>query len=324
MWRARAIGLGITLAIVIYGITRFDIGEVGRAVARIDATFIPLSAAATLAGYAVRTMRWQRILRPSDRAPFTRLYGPLMIGFMANNVLPARMGEFVRAYALDRERGVGKTLALSTILVERLCDGLTLVFILAILFSAGALPSVGQSVGLAAGGVFLAAALVTAALVTRPVKALAIVGRLSRPLPARFASIAEEKLRQITLGMAALRNPGSLAIVAALSLATWACEAASYYTLLAGFGVTVGVPVALFATIVINLGIMIPSAPGYVGTFEGAALIALTAFGIDPESALAFAIVSHAIQWSLVTLIGAVFLSRGGASIRIPSAVERS
>jgi len=326
--RLRLVGFLITLAIFAYGVWRLDLAEVAASLRRADYRFLPFSAGATLGGYLLRTARWRLILAPAQLLPVRALYGPLMIGFMANNLLPARMGELVRAYSLNRVAGTPKTLALSTVVLERVCDGLTLVAILPCLAVVGALPPIGAPLAYIAGGVFALAAFGAWLITSHETLARRLTRALTRPLPEALSDMAEQKTQSFADGLRSLRRPRTLLAIAGLSATVWGCEALSYYLLLLGFGDTLGLvsalPAAFFMTVVINLGIMVPSAPGYVGTFEGAGVSALAPFGVAPERALALAIVSHAVQWLLVTGLGVALLARAGLSLRGVRAVERT
>jgi uncharacterized protein (TIRG00374 family) len=326
--RARLVGFVVTLLILAYGLWRLDLSEVAAALGRADYRLLPFSAGATLGGYLLRTARWRLILAPAQLLPVRVLYGPLMIGFMANNLLPARMGEIVRAYSLNRAAGTPKTLALSTVVLERVFDGLTLVAILSLLALFGALPSFGGSLAYLAGALFVLAAVGAWLIISNEALARRLVRALTSRFPEALSELADQKTRSFTNGLRSLRRPRMLLAIAGLSATVWACEALSYYLLLLGFGETLGLsaalPAAFFMTVVINLGIMIPSAPGYVGTFEGAGVSALAPFGVTAEGALALAIVSHAVQWLLVTGIGVALLARAGLSLRGVQAVERT
>jgi hypothetical protein len=321
------VGFVITLAILVYGVWRLDLAEVAVALRRADYRLLPFSAGATLGGYLLRTARWRLILAPAQLLPVRTLYGPLMIGFMANNLLPARMGEFVRAYSLNRVAGTPKTLALSTVVLERVFDGLTLVAVLPVLALVGALPAFGAPLAYIAGALFALAALGAWLIISHEALARRLVRTLTSRVPGALSELAERKTQSFADGLRSLRRPRTLLAIAGLSATVWACEALSYYLLLLGFGAALGLaaalPAAFFMTVVINLGIMIPSAPGYVGTFEGAGVSALAPFGVAPERALALTIVSHAVQWLLVTGIGTALLARAGLSLR-GVAVERT
>jgi uncharacterized protein (TIRG00374 family) len=325
--RARVLGFVVTLAIVAYGAWRLDLGKVGTVLGTADYALLPLSLGATFCSYLLRTVRWQRILAPTARLPFRSLYPPLMIGFMANNLLPARMGELVRAYSLGRATGLSKTLGLSTVMLERVFDGLALVTILALLAFFGDLPAVGGTIAYAAGLLFVVVAAGAWLVISNEALALRLLRALTSPLPDALGGFAETRAQAFTSGLRSLREPRTLTAIGLLSALIWSCEALSYYLLMLGFDNAIGalaLPAAFFLTVVINLGIMIPSAPGYVGTFEGAGVTALTPFGVAPESALALTIVAHAGQWLLVTLIGAALMARGGLTLRRLETVERA
>jgi glycosyltransferase 2 family protein len=325
--RARVVGFVVTLAIVAYGVWRLDLSKVGAALGTANYAVLPLSALATFCSYTLRAARWQRILAPTGWVPFRTLYPPLMIGFMANNVLPARMGEFVRAYSLNRATGISKTLALSTVMLERVFDGLALVAILALLAFFGDLPAIGGTIAYAAGLLFVVVAAGAWLVISNEALALRLLRVLTSPLPDTLSGLAEAKAQSFAGGLRSLREPRTLGVIGLLSALIWSVEALSYYLLMVGFHTAIGalaLPAAFFLTVVINLGIMIPSAPGYVGTFEAAGIAALTPFGVAEESALALTIVSHAVQWLLVTLIGAALMARGGLSLRRLETAERT
>src|SRR6266568_1919804 len=140
-------------------------------------------------------LRWDRIVRPVRAIPFATLLPVLFIGFMANNLLPARMGEVVRAYALGRKTGLSKTVGLATILLERLCDGLTLVVVLGAVALVYPLPPGVKQAGVAAGVIFIGASLASIAILTRESLAVglanALIRRLPTPIQARMAGKAE-------------------------------------------------------------------------------------------------------------------------------------
>jgi uncharacterized protein (TIRG00374 family) len=237
------------------------------------------------------------------------------------------MGELVRAYSLNRATGISKTLALSTVMLERVFDGLALVAILALLASFGDLPAIGGTLAYAAGLLFVVVASGAWLVISNEALALRLLRGLTSPLPDGLSDFAEAKAQAFASGLRALREPRALAEIGLLSCLIWSVEALSYYLLMVGFHTAIGalaLPAAFFLTVVINLGIMIPSAPGYVGTFEAAGIAALTPFGVAEESALALTIVAHAVQWLLVTTIGAGLLARGGLSLRRLETAERT
>jgi uncharacterized membrane protein YbhN (UPF0104 family) len=262
----------------------------------------------------LRTLRWRVILSGAARAPITTLFSVLMMGFATNNLLPGRLGELWRAYLLGRKRNVRKTLALASVVVERVFDGLTLIALLAVLSTMIELPGWGRQVEFFAALIFFGATAAVVVLVWQPGLVRAIMGVLLRPLPQAWATWAGGTFDAFVEGLAPLRSLPVLLGAVLLSVAVWFFEGSSY--LLLSRGINLGLPsgtevAAMGLTLVtINLGIMVPSAPGYLGTQEFFGTSALGVFGVSPQSALALVLVSHAVQYLLVTSLGLLFFAR--------------
>lgn len=318
MRKSRWIGLGLTLVFLALAFHRVDAGALGATLARANYALVLPAAACTLGGYLLRTARWRGILAGTVSTSYGALFSILMIGFATNNVLPARLGEFVRAVLLRRLTGLRKTFSLATIFLERLFDGLVLVAMLALLSLRLSLPGWGREVQLFASALFVGVALGALVLVLRQCLADRVLAVLVRPLPGRAAVWVQEAFTSFVLGLRGVRRPRVLLVTLAISVAIWLLEGLSYYYLTYAFdfpltGLERVVACGLLMVLV-NLGIMIPSAPGYVGTFQFFAVAALAVFQVPRETALSLAIVSHAMQYLLVTAIGAFFVLRSQLS----------
>jgi glycosyltransferase 2 family protein len=317
--RGRLLGLALTGLFLFLAVRRVDLVAFADALRHFNYGWIVPAAACTLLGYLVRTVRWQVILSGAARAPLRTLYPILMMGFATNNLLPGRLGEFWRAYLLGNKQKVRKTFALASVFVERVFDGLVLIGLLGVVSLAVPLPVWGREVELLAAALFLGASAVVALLVWRPALARRLVGVLLRPAPARARSWVDGAFGAFVDGLAVLRRPSVLASAAVLSVGVWLLEGSSYLVL--SRGIDLGLPAgaelaAIGLTVVtINLGIMVPSAPGYVGAMEFFGTLALGVFGADPGAALAFVVVAHAVQYSLVTTIGLVCFAREHLSL---------
>jgi hypothetical protein len=316
------IGLVMTVVFLILVLLNVDLEKMGAALRTADYRYVAPALIVTFTGYLVRTIRWQIILRPTKRISFWSAFGVLMIGFTANNLLPARIGELVRAYALGRKENLSKTLSLATIIVERVFDGVTIMGFLAVLSLVYDLPGWGQVLARGGALVFGAAALGIALLLFQERLALRVLDVVLRPFPARLAKAVQRVARFFLEGLHALRSGRSLVSIILLSIVVWSLEAASYLMLILGFHLPVAgvnrIYAAVFLLTVINLGNIVPAAPGYAGSFEFFAIQALTTFsaGVTDEMALALAAVSHAYQYVLITGLGLLFLWRMGLSLR--------
>lgn len=272
------------------------------------------AAAATLIGYFLRAVRWQRIVEPVAPLGFKTAFSVLMMGFASNNLLPARLGEFVRAYLLGQKIGVRKTYGMATIILERVCDGVTLILFLGAVSLLVPLPGWGREVQLFSSLLFLGAIGGIVLLLTQESIAVMILGVLLRPFPKQVATATIRASKTFILGLHSMRSRKGLGVIALVSLAVWLLEATSYLLMCRAFGVRMS-PLsqllsAVFLLVVVNLGIMLPSAPGYVGTFQFFAVWALGAFDVSKENALAVGIASHLMQYLMVTAIGLVFFAR--------------
>ena len=273
--------------------------------------FLLPAAGCSAAGYCLRTLRWQRILAPTKWIPFGRLFPVLMTGFATNNLLPARIGEFVRAYLLGSKEGLSRSLALATIVVERVCDGLTLIALMTvtlILFPLSVTDPRLRIVEGSAALLFGTATVLLVVLLLRPGPILALARSLLRPLPHTLAERIVGLLDAFVAGLGALQHPAALVRIAGLSLLIWALEGASYALIMLAFPLGLEraewLAAAAFLLVFVNLGIMVPSAPGYIGTYQFFAKLALGAFGVPAALAIGLSLVAHALQYSLITGTG--------------------
>jgi uncharacterized protein (TIRG00374 family) len=313
------------LMTVVFVILVFKNVEWGKIVAALrTANYLYLAPAVlmTLTGYLVRTLRWQIILAPTKRISFSSAFAVLMVGFTANNLLPARIGELVRAYALGRKEHLSKSLSLATIVVERVFDGVTIMGFLAALSLVYSLPSWGQVLARGGALVFGTAMIGIILLLFQETLTLRLLDAILRPFPARLGRAVQRIARFFIEGLHALRSGRSLAMIILLSILVWSLEASAYLMLVMGFHLPIeGVNrayAAIFLLTVVNLGNIVPAAPGYAGSFEFFAIQALTTFssGVTAEMALALAAVAHAYQYVMVTGLGLFFLWRMGLSLR--------
>jgi glycosyltransferase 2 family protein len=316
-------GLLLTFFFLWLALRNVDLAAVRGALGHASYGYLIPAALCCVLGYCLRTRRWGRILAPTKAVPFARLFPVLMAGFAANNLLPARVGEFVRAYLVSREEEISPSLALATIVVERVCDGLTLIALMAttlLLFPIPVDDPKLRAVELAATAIFGAATVALLALLFVPRPILAVARWCLRPLPARIGARIAGLLDAFVAGLAALRSPLATARIAGLSALVWLCEGGTYAFALLAFplGLARGewLAAATFLLVFVNLGIMIPSAPGYVGTYQFFATLALGAFAVAEAPAVALSFVAHALQYAIITGLGLLAFWRLGLSPR--------
>jgi uncharacterized protein (TIRG00374 family) len=270
--------------------------------------------------FPVRTLRWRLMLRDAQGRPLPLLplWHATTIGFMANNLLPARAGEVARGYVASRRLPVRFTTALASIAVERLFDALVMLGLMAVAIAAPSFPVQshfgGRSLSAIAAstaalfGLVLVIALVVA---NRPGPWLVLVERTSRRfLPVRIADRIVRASDGIVEGLAVLKSPGRFVGVVAWSLVLWLKNAAAFAICFRAFGIGIPLEAALVLQSVVGFGVAIPSTAGYIGVFEAATVFTLQQYGVDPNLALAYALTYHLTTFIPITLLGLWSLSR--------------
>lgn len=332
MSRSRILGGALTLVFLGLAFYRIDLPELLDALRSANYALVVPAALCTLLGYVLRTYRWRLILAQSVQIPFPTLFGILMIGFATNNLVPARLGELARAYLGRQRTGVRKTFFIATIFLERVFDGMVLILILFALSTQWSLPSWGREVQVFASVVFLGFALGITLVLLRPRLAAGLMHGIAGSLPQRIGFWVSSAFEMFLMGLESMRRFQRVGAVTLISCTIWLLEGVSYYLLALGFELPLGrlelVAAVALLLVMVNLGIMIPSAPGYVGTFQFFAVAALSVFDVPREDGLALAVVSHVMQYLLVTVIGLYFLGREnirlGALFRQESAADAS
>lgn len=317
---AGAAGVALSLGLVTWLIGHLDWPAVGRALARAAPGPLVLATVGYSGLFVLRGLRWTFLLAPltpPDRPTVglrlaTRAF---LVGFMANNLLPARLGDVVRALVLAREARVARSATFATVLLERIFDGVTVVGILGVALLAversegtRALEGVAALMGLVFGGALLVCVL----LATSEEVSLRWLARLLRPLPAGPTDEVLALSRRIAAGLHALRTPGRTLMVAVLSVLVWALEVGVYTQVAAALGLELSVLGLALVMSVLTLGLTAPSAPGFVGVFEALVIPALGLLGVQAEPAAAFALVLHAIHYAPGTALGLVAAVRSG------------
>jgi uncharacterized protein (TIRG00374 family) len=301
------------------GVNLSEVGERLRA-----ARTLPLAIAAVLATltFPLRVVRWRLLLRRDDGGPIPAgpLWHAVAIGFMANNLLPFRAGELVRILAACRLAGAGFGAVLSSIAVERIFDGLTVVALLSAGLLASHLPA-----DVAIGGIPLAHAIQVSGVVALVALggALLVVAfplaaerAIRRVLPAgRITERIVIGIEGIRQGLSALQSPRRLAGVAFWSLAIWMLNAFAFWIAFSAFDIPVDYAGALVLQGVLIVGISVQFAPGYVGQFEAAIVAALALYNVSNDVASSYAIAYHAVTFLPIVLLGFWSLARSPVAI---------
>ena len=318
-----AIGLAVSLALLYWVLHDVSIGEFWAYMRAANWWLLALAVVIQTATFIIRAARWRIFLKPVlSESAFSVRFAATCIGFMVNNLLPARVGEFARAYAFSRVQPVTVSASFGSLVVERLFDAFTLAsFLAAPLFLPGFNLAAGLGDQLAArvvgvlmifGGVVLALAL----LIWKPAVAVRIFRvTLGHLLPRKLASKIVEMIESFVEGLGAMRSPELVIKGFAWSIFHWMWGALALYIGMLAFGITrPGYLGAIFLQAVMAFIVSIPATPGFFGLFEAGARIALTPFGVDPSLAVSYAFTFHITTFIPVTLLGLFYLGRLGLS----------
>lgn len=267
-----------------------------------------------------RAWRWHYLLRPLKNISTKTMFPIVAIGYAGNNILPARAGELLRAVVLKRRQGVPVSASLATIIVERVFDGVVmLAFVFVNLTKLAKLTGDSGFVGsiqtvavwgtvafIGALGIFLLAAMF-------PVRTEAILERLiNRFVP---GSLREKLLglsQRFLGGLESLRSPRHVLMVFLTSVVIWLLETGKYWFVMQAFPFEVSFFTLMLMNGIVNLATTIPSAPGYVGTFDAPGIAVLQAYGVEKAVAAGYTLVLHVALWLPITVLGLYFMAREG------------
>jgi uncharacterized protein (TIRG00374 family) len=265
-----------------------------------------------------RTWRWHYMLRAVKPIPVRRLFPVVCIGYMGNNIYPARIGELLRAYVLKRQEGVSVSTSLAPILVERIFDGVVmLLFVFIGLPLVPSLPDRWRTFVIAFSLLFFGALAVFFFIAASPRRSQAIYNWvIDHLVPGRFREPVRGFADRFMEGLYFLRSGRDVAMVFVTSLVIWLAETGKYWFVMHAFDFSVSFFVLMLMNGVVNLFTTIPSAPGYVGTFDTPGIEVLVAFGVNPAIAGAYTLVLHAALWLPITVLGAYYMGRASLSWR--------
>jgi len=302
------IGAAISVVAIWLVLRSVDVGQTVEILRAADLGWIVLVAVFVVVDLLTRALRWQRLVAPIGHVGFLPMLAYLLIGYLANNVLPARLGELVRSHYLGDREGLSRTTTLGTVVVERVVD-----FVVVVAIASAAI------LVLSVRGIVANAVLVGVALAALLAAAIAI-GVAAHRLPGaeRIAVIAGRWPRVTDLagklrgGLAVAGRPRTLGEALVLSLLAWgatvlACAAAGQAV---GIELTIGQASLLAAGVALVTAI--PAGPANLGTFELAAVEIAKAVGVPPHEAFAIALLVHATILALTSVGGLVALVRLG------------
>jgi len=304
------IGIIISLVCLYFAFQGIQFDKVMEALRDFNYLWLIPASIVFLVSYVARVFRWQLLFVP-QRVRTNGVFHALNIGYFLSNILPARLGDLVRAYLIGQMENVSKARALSTVVVERLSDGLAVVVLLAItaLFVPN-IPDVAKqgALGVAAGGI--AGIVFLLALSFQKERGLRLLRRLTGWIPFAQNPRLWGILDSLIDGFAILRSPRPLIGVGLWALIAWITGGIMWWVVMIGMnlqtdGSLLPLQAAFLAMTITSLAVIVPSSPGYIGVFHFGVQVTLnTVFGVDKSAALSYAFIIHAFTYVWLIVLG--------------------
>jgi len=312
------LGIAVSAVFLYLALRGLHLGEVWQTVKTARYLWLLPGIAVYFVGVWARAWRWHYLLRPLKKIPTHTMFPIVTIGYMGNNVFVARAGEVLRAAILKDREGVPISASLATVVVERIFDAVVMLGF--VFFNLGALENLTHNSGfigniqqLAIWGsvIFIGALVVFLLAAMFPLVTERIVIQIiDRMIPLRI----REKTRGIALkfltGLESLRSPKDALMVLVTTVIIWLLETGKYWFVMQGFDFQVSFFALMLMNGIVNIATTLPSAPGYIGTFDGPGIAVLAAYGVPPEIAAGYTLVLHAALWFPITILGAYYYLR--------------
>lgn len=310
------IAIAISAYFLYLALKNVDLSKIAVILKNANYYFIILATIMNLGNLGVRAIRWKFLVRPLKEIKIWTSFKIVVIAFMANNVLPFRMAEFVRAYLLGEKENISKTAAFATIVLERFFDLLGILIISSLFFIFAPVPEYLRNAGLL---LFLAGVGFIAFLIFIKYKHDLLHKFLSKLL-SRFGEKHLHKISELinnfVQGLEAFNNFSQIIWIIFLSLGVWIFNFGMYYSVSLVFDLDIPIWKNFFPFLTTIIGVMIPSAPGFIGTFHEFCKQGLLLAGVqDNNIAVSYAILLHAIQYIEITALGLYFLIKENISL---------
>ena len=339
IWKV-VFGVGVSFFFIWWVLRGEDIGQIIAHISQANLWYLSASIIVGTAGYLIRALRWKVLLEPVNRDTGLRSrFAAICIGFATNNVFPARLGEIVRAFALNRaEQQVKVSGALGSVVVERLLDAIVLVSMFLVPMALPSFPGASDflvgTVGTILNTTFIMLAVLIVGILALLIFPNPIIGfaeniceRLSNPLRQKVIL----SLKSFLNALEVLKYPKLLTKAFFWTLGFWLWHSWSFWLGMRAFGIDLGLDAAIFTMAMVGFAIAIPAAPGFFGTFQIGADLALNGvYGVAAPATLAFAFGYHISGFFPVTIIGFYYAWKLGFSVaevrgskdRVKQAVE--
>ena len=298
----KILGFAISIVCLYFAFRGIQWGQVAVTFKKASYPPLVLSILFQLFSLAIAGFRWKTVINLSE-VSWVSASASMMVGLMVNNILPGRMGEFVRPILLGEEIKRSKAFLFATVVIDRISD-LVVLLILGLL-SFGMFPFIPWARQMSIiGGLLLVFVLLVIGVFSYSNIGSKIERVVNQLGVSRFYERAAHSLQKFRLGFRSIQSVQQGAAVFGLSWLVWAAWFLGLYYALRAFDLVLPVWGMILLLSTLNLGGLVPSSPGYAGTYQFLAILVLSNFAIKKEEALSFILVFHALWYVPQTLIG--------------------
>ncbi len=306
------IGFLISAFFIYLALPGLHLSEVATSLRSANYWWILPGVAIYFVGLWARSWRWHYTLRHLKEIPLRRLYPLICIGYFGNNVYPFRAGEVIRSYVLKQQEDVPIISSLATVIIERVFDGLVmLLFVFLALPFSPALPAGYRNLVVLLTVLLMGATVVFVWMATQPAFMTRVYGWFSEHLlPTFLRPRIDAFYERFLVGLQSLSSRYDVLMIFGTSIVIWLMETVKYWFVMHAFDFQVSFLVLMLMNGLVNLATSLPSAPGYIGTFDTPGIETLASFGVERNLAASYTFTLHAALWLPVTLVGAYFFWR--------------
>jgi len=319
-WKVWA-GIFISLVFMFLAFRKVDFVQMWSAFKSADYWWFIPALIILFTSHLMRTIRWRYLLLPVKKVETGVLFSSLMIGYMANIFLPAHLGEFLRAFMVGKKRQVPASAVFGTIVIERIIDVFTLLALMALtMIVFPSFPNWVRKSGYISFAAIGGLLVLLIAMKKHREQSLRITELVTKLLPEKLRTKISSLLHSFLDGIVPLKNWKHYPIVVVLSILIWACYGAIFQISIYAFNFNhlyaLSWTASLVLLVITTISILVPSSPGYVGTYHYLCVLSLGLFQVPKSPALSFAFVVHGISFLPILLLGLILLSAEGMSFK--------
>lgn len=324
-------GIAVSLFFMVLLFNKIDFRKLGAALESADYRYVFLAVCFTFVSYFLRALRWRYLLITEKPLPLYSLYSATIIGYMANNLLPARLGEFVRAYTLARREQLETPAVFASLVIDRLFDGFSVLFLLLLALFTLQLPAGMEdaAIALRVGGTFMfslycVVILFLYLLKRQTMRTLSVVKYVLKPFPQRTADALIPLLGSFIGGIRLSPKLRHWSALVATSAGIWLCCLLAVDMTLKSFNVNLPITASMFILVLLVFAVMVPASPGFIGTYHYACYKGLSVFSIPETTSVSIALVMHGTSFFPVIIAGFYYLWRNKLSLNELQGAEKA